>query len=370
MMKITISRNDLLQQLHSVIGAVERKQTHPILGHVLLRAKDNYFTLAATDMEIELISVCAHEARDEGEITVPARKLYDICKALPDDALVNLRVADDQRLLIESSRSRFNLATLPADEFPLLEDLKPIESLTLTEKDLYRLLDKTAFAMANQDVRYYLNGLLLESQGAQIKAVATDGHRLAISTIDIHNKSAEQEIRVILPRKGVQELVRLLNANSEHELTLELCENHIRAHIANVHFTSKLIDGRYPDYRAVFPTASGKRLEAARSQLREIFMRASVLLTDKFKGIKLCISTGSLQVQVQTPERETAEDSIDVLYEEDKQEIAFNVQYLLDAINHIDGEQVVMDIHGATSSTLLFDPENATTRYVVMPIRL
>jgi len=372
-MQLTISQNQLLEQIQSVIGAVERKQIHPILGHLYLQARNHYFSITASNMEIELISRQPQEAIEEGEITVPARKLFDICKALPNDALLSLKVDDKQRLLIRSGHSRFNLLTLPAEDFPSLNEIPVIQHLQLLEKDLHRLLSKTAFAMASQDVRYYLNGLLLETEKNRLRAVATDGHRLALSEIPLQNESenSDQPVRVILPRKGVLELTRLLNANSDSELLLDLCDNHLRANINNVSFSSKLIDGRYPDHRGVFPSTKGKQLEANRLQLKDVLTRATVLLSeDKFKGIELKLSKDSLQVEAKNKEKESSKDIIDVVYDDKSLDIAFNVQYLIEAINHCEGEKVIMDIRDETSSTLLIDPSDDDTRFIVMPIRL
>ena len=256
-MKLSASRASLLGALQAVIGVVERRQTMPILANVLLVAKDNRLSMTATDIEVELQSSVAVDLDMAGEVTVPGRKLFDICKALPDGADVKLTLKAD-RVTLQSGRSRFSLSTLPAAEFPVIEDIEADQSVEVPASVVHRLLAKTYFAMAQQDVRYYLNGMLLETEGALIRAVATDGHRLALCAAALGDDVSLPSQQVIVPRKGVLELQRLVSGDGTVHLSMG--RNHIRVEIDSIRFTSKLIDGRFPDYQRVNPGRSAKPL--------------------------------------------------------------------------------------------------------------
>ena len=243
-MKLTAAREALLKPLQAVIGVVERRQTMPILANVLLVARDGDLAITATDLEVELVANTGVQVDTPGEVTVPGRKLLDICRALPDDAAIAISQSGD-KLMVRSGRSKFSLTTLPAAEFPTVEDINAGQSLTVSQAVLGRLLEKTHFSMAQQDVRYYLNGLLLETGDGSLRGVATDGHRLALCEADLEGgKGPEQQ--VIVPRKGVLELQRLMDG--EGDLTIELGTNHVRIQLDGIRFTSKLIDGRFPEY--------------------------------------------------------------------------------------------------------------------------
>ena len=256
-MKVTIKREELLPALQIVNGVVERRQTLPILSNLLLSAGPERISMTASDMEVELVASLDKQCKDGGDITLPARKLLDICRTLPDDAEIRLEAGGDQAQVV-SGKSRFTLSTLPAQEYPLVEIADPMVEFTLPQKTLKQLLDRTAFAMAHQDVRYYLNGLLLELNDGKIRAVATDGHRLALFDIE-HALNLDTPIQIIVPRKGVQELIRLLE-DSEEEAAIRISSNHIQIRLNSLQFTSKLIDGKFPDYSRVIPEV-GKTLE-------------------------------------------------------------------------------------------------------------
>ena len=262
-MKFSVAREALLKPLQAVIGVVERRQTMPILSNVLLIAKEGQLSITATDLEVELVAQAEVETEAGGEITVSGRKLLDICRALPEGAMVNVSVSGE-KMAVRAGRSRFNLATLPAAEFPIVEDIKAGQSITVGQEILGRLFDKTHFSMAQQDVRYYLNGLLLETGSGQLRAVATDGHRLALCQADVDGQLDDQQ--VIVPRKGVLELQRLMSGDGE--LNIELGSNHIRIQLDGIRFTSKLIDGRFPEYDRVIPKDSPNELTADRESLR------------------------------------------------------------------------------------------------------
>lgn len=366
-MKLSISRESLLKALQAVIGVVERRQTMPILANVLLVAKNGGLTLTATDLEVELVADAeADKVEVPGEITVPGRKLLDIARALPEGAKVGLQL-DGDRLVIKSGRSRFVLSTLPAAEFPLVEKIDATSRLKLAQKDVARLLDKTQFSMAQQDVRYYLNGLLIETSKKRLRAVATDGHRLALCDIPIENQDVTAG-QVIIPRKGVLELHRLLGAAQEVELAIGA--NHVRANFDGIRFTSKLIDGRFPDYERVIPSSEATTLKADRETLRSALQRAAILSNEKYRGVRLELGKGTLRIQANNPDQEEARDEIEVDYAGTAMEIGFNVTYLLDALSAIDSEAVEIDFVDANSSCLIRADKGSLSKYVVMPMRL
>jgi len=366
-MKLTTTRETLLQPLQAIIGVVERRQTMPILANVLIKASDDDFSLTATDLEVELV---AHGSLDKleagGEVTVPGRKLLDICRALPDESKVNLRL-DGDRLVLQSGRSRFVLSTLPAADFPVIEDISARHEFRLSQEDVHRLLDKTHFAMAQQDVRYYLNGLLLETGGDFVRAVATDGHRLALCRIAVDDQPGGQQ-QVIIPRKGVLELQRLLGGQGE--VTLAIGANHVRAVIGEIRFTSKLIDGRFPDYDRVIPRPDKNVLKTSRDVLRQALHRAAILSNEKFRGIRLELNSNRLILIANNPDQEEARDELDVEYGGEDMEVGFNVNYLLDAIGAVDAEEVELGFVDPNSSCLIHGPVSEGAEFVVMPMRL
>jgi len=366
-MNLTTSRESLLRPLQAVIGVVERRQTMPVLANVLLVANNGQLSVTATDLEVELVAQSVvDEIKSEGEITVPARKMLDICRALPDEATVNLRL-DGDRMVIKSGRSRFVLSTLAAADFPVVEDIAADREIRLAQHDVRRLLEKTHFSMAQQDVRYYLNGLLLETGGGFVRAVATDGHRLALCEVGLEdgNGSAQQ---VIIPRKGVLELQRLLG--DEEDVELAIGANHIRANVGNIRFTSKLIDGRFPDYDRVIPKPEGNRLRAGKEYLRSALQRAAILSNEKYRGVRLDLSPKFLKIQANNPDQEEAHDEIEVDYEGEELEIGFNVNYLLDALAAVDAEEVELGFVDANSSCVINGPGVDDAKFVVMPMRL
>ena len=368
-MKLTTTREALLKPLQTVIGVVERRQTMPILSNVLLTAREGEITVAATDLEVELIAgLDAENVVVPGEITVPGRKLLDICRALPEAANLALSL-DGDRFVIKSARSRFVLATLPAAEFPLVDKIDASNRLRLPQKDVGNLLEKTQFSMAQQDVRYYLNGLLLETTKKHIRAVATDGHRLAICEISHDNQDVTVG-QVIVPRKGVVELSRLLG--SAEDIELAIGTNHIRATLGRTRFTSKLIDGRFPDYERVIPSANGSTMTADREVLRQALQRAAILSNEKYRGIRLELSKDALKLQANNPDQEEAQEEIEVGYRGEAMEVGFNVTYLLDALAAVETEQVEIDFVDPNSSCLIrpAKPAKPTSRFVVMPMRL
>lgn len=368
-MHFTIQREALLKPLQLVAGVVERRQTLPVLSNVLLVVEGQQLSLTGTDLEVELVGrVALEEAAEPGEITVPARKLMDICKSLPGDALIDVRV-DEQKLVVKAGRSRFTLSTLPANDFPTVEEGPGSLTFNLVQSKLRRLIDRTSFAMAQQDVRYYLNGMLLEVGGGVLRAVATDGHRLAMCSLNGAVPEAQDRHQVIVPRKGILELARLLT-EQDGEVAIVLGQHHIRATTGEFTFTSKLVDGKFPDYERVLPKGGDKLVIGDRQVLREAFSRTAILSNEKYRGIRLQLSNGLLKIQANNPEQEEAEEEVQVDYNGGSLEIGFNVSYLLDVLGVMGTEQVRMILSDSNSSALVQEADNDDSAYVVMPMRL
>ena len=365
-MKFTAAREALLKPLQAVIGVVERRQTMPILANVLLVAKDGNVAVTATDLEVELVANAEVEVEGAGEVTVPGRKLLDICRALPEEASLSI-VLSGEKLAIKSGRSKFSLTTLPAADFPTIEDINAGQTIGLPQATLCKLFDKTHFSMAQQDVRYYLNGMLLETGGKHLRAVATDGHRLALYETEIDGAALDEQ-QVIVPRKGVLELQRLLDG--EGKLNVELGANHVRIQLKGIRFTSKLIDGRFPEYERVIPKESSNELTADKASLRSALQRTAILSNEKYRGIRLIIRDSGVVIQAHNPEQEEAEEELEVTYSGEDIEIGFNVNYLLDALGAVDGDQVTLSVLDSNSSCLIRQPGSDEGKFVVMPMRL
>ncbi len=366
-MKTTIKRESILTPLQQVIGAVERRQTLPILGNVLLKSNNGLLTLTATDLEIEMVSNLESSSSENFQTTLPARKLLDICKALPDGSEIDFNI-EDSKVTLNSGRSRFTLASLPASDFPGLDEIDAQQSFSVPQNELKALFDNTAFAMAQQDVRYYLNGILVEISPDLIKLVATDGHRLALSEFKT-SVDVSSDRQIIIPRKGVLELSRLLD-NSDSPAKIGLSQNHIRVETENLVFTSKLIDGKFPDYKRVIPVDGNKIMEVNRESLKGSMNRISILSNEKYRGIRLTLSAGNLSIQANNPDQEEAEEEISVIYDDSDMEIGFNVTYLIDVLNVLDSENVFIKLKDANSSCIISDSEDSSGLYVVMPMRL
>ncbi len=366
-MKFTINRDALLKPLQVIGGVVEKRQTLPILSNVLLTLDQEHLTLTGTDLEVELTASTDLSGADTGEITLPARKFMDICKSLPEGTDLTITI-DEHRALIRSGKSRFTLSTLPAHDFPSTEKITGAREYTVPQATLKHLIDQTQFCMANQDVRYYLNGLLLELRPNALRTVATDGHRLALCDMDSDIIPGDIN-QIIVPRKGVVELSRLLS-DSDTPCTIQLNANHIRVDLGDIVFLSKLIDGRFPDYDRVIPRGGDKVVEANRESLRQSLLRASILSNEKYRGIRMNFTNNLLRATVNNPEQEEAEEEIEINYQGDDLEIGFNVSYLVDALNAIKQEQVQLTLIDANSSCLISGIGDQSSRYVVMPMRL
>ena len=369
-MKFTIDRETLLAPLLTVRGVIEQRQSLPVLANALVIARDGHLSFTATDSEVELEARVQVDGSVEGEVTIPARKFIDICQALPGRASVDFELDEGHRANVRSGRSRFALATLPASDFPTTEEIADQSEFLIAQSELKRLIDLTQFAMARQDVRYYLNGLLLEITHRKIKAVATDGHRLAVAECDV-DTGLEEPKSIIVPRKGVVELARLLTSE-DTELKIRVGSNAVQLEIDNVRFTSKLIDGKFPDYGRVIPDAEtcDKRLSVEREPLRQCLIRTSVLSSDKHRTVRLMLDAGMLTVAANNPEQETAVDQLEVEYAGERIEIGFNVSYLIDALATMPSETADIFLTDSSSSCLLQPQGRSNCQFVVMPMRL
>ncbi|MCU4675814.1 DNA polymerase III subunit beta [Catenovulum sp. 2E275] len=366
-MKFSVSREDILKPLQLATGTVERRHTLPILSNVLLDISDGVLSLTGTDLEVELIaSVELVQASDDGKITVPAKKLFDICKGLNDSALIEFTLEDD-KLRIRSGRSKYSLSTLPAKDFPNLEEWQSEINFAIKQSDFKRMIDNTSFSMANQDVRYYLNGMSLETSGNQIRCVTTDGHRLALTRVDL--EETLEESQVIIPRKGVTEISRLIE-DSDDNVYISIGSNHIRLSSSGFTFTSKLVDGRFPDYRRVLPKGGDKEIVADKSVIKQAFTRAAILSNEKFRGVRLNLSSGELTITATNPEQEVAEEVVEINYQGDDLEIGFNVAYMIDVLNVLESDEVKFTLGDSNSSALIEDNLDDRSVYVVMPMRL
>ena len=367
-MKFTADREALLRPLQLVTGVVERRQTLPVLANLLVVAEQGTLSITGTDLEVELVAVeSAVAIEQEGRATIPARKLTDIWRSLPEGAEVSVHV-DGDRAIVRSGRSRFSLATLPAADFPKVAGEPGDLELHLSQGDMQHLLDQVSFSMAQQDVRYFLNGMLLEVTSEYTRTVATDGHRLASCTVDVGAPGAERR-QAIVPRKGVLELGRLL-ADGDEDITLHVGANHIRVTRGTYTLTSKLVDGKFPDYEKVIPKDANRTIIGDRETLKQAFHRASILSNEKYRGVRLIIEGDQLTIQANNPEQEEAEEVVAIAYEGERMEIGFNVSYLQDVLNVLDTDEVRLSVSDANSSALIEGPGKEDAVFVVMPMRL
>lgn len=368
-MKFSVTREALLKPLQLVAGVVERRQTLPILSNVLIRLQGDKLSLTGTDLEVELVGQLTLAAAGQGgDITVPARKLLDICRSLPDAAHIDFSV-EGQKATIKSGKSRFTLSTLPAADFPSVESSPGALEIVLEQAQLKRLIDRTAFSMAQQDVRYYLNGMLFELKPDHVRAVATDGHRLALCTCAVPTPAQNTPHHAILPRKGVMELLRLLG-DGAGQLRLVFGSNHIRAFLPDFTFTSKLVDGKFPDYDRVLPKGGDKVVIGNRAELKQAFNRTAILSNEKYRGVRLILSSGTLTMVANNPEQEEAEEQVSVDYNGPGLEIGFNIGYLAEVLSVLSEDKAKLTLSDANSSVLLEEAGQGDSVYVVMPMRL
>ncbi|GHD75186.1 DNA polymerase III subunit beta [Luteimonas padinae] len=366
-MRFSLQREAFLKPLAQVVNVVERRQTLPVLANLLALVKDGQLSLTGTDLEVEMVARCAVDDAQDGEVTIPARKLFDIVRALPDGSKVTVSQSGD-RITVQAGRSRFTLASLPANDFPSIDEVEATERVEVPEAALKELIERTAFAMAQQDVRYYLNGLLFDLGEHRLRCVATDGHRLALCEAALDG-GAQAKRQIIVPRKGVTELQRLLEGG-DRVLELEMGRNHIRVKRDDVTFTSKLIDGRFPDYEAVIPIGADREVKVDREVLRASLLRAAILSNEKYRGVRIEVSPGQLKISAHNPEQEEAQEEVEADTAVDGLAVGFNVNYLLDALGALRDETVVLALRDANSSALVREAANERSRHVVMPLRL
>ena len=367
-MYFEVMRQALMTPLKMIAGVVERKQVTPILGHILLKIQDKQLTLTATDNEIELKYHMPIEAGDDGEMTLPALKLYDICRALGNDAKISVTLKE-QRAMIKSGRGRFSLMTLSTKDFPDSDSLIADLEFSVTQNTLRYLLNKTQFAIAQQDARPALNGLLIEISENKLNFVATDGHRMAFATEVFSVLSEEQKTRILLPRKMVLELLKILN-DSEDMIKVSLNQQQVCFQLPDLRLTSRLIDRPYPDYDVILATESTMQICINGQQLKQVLQRVAILYDEKFKGVRLAFSNNLLSISASNPEHEQATDELDIVYDGDKFEVGFNVVYLLDALACIDTPDIELHLSGASSSCFICPKDKDNPKYVIMPMRL
>ncbi|GAB6139991.1 DNA polymerase III subunit beta [Methylosoma difficile] len=366
-MKLTINREQILTPLQQIVSVIEKRQTMPILSNVLITLNDKQLILTGTDLEIQIVAKIEIDSEASGAITVPARKFLDICRLLPNNAEIKLEHQDD-KIKITSSRSRFSLSCLPAGHFPEFSESAMENEFFINAGKFKKALEKTVFCMANQDVRYYLNGLLLHISNSKLKLVASDGHRLSIYE-DVLEEATGYETRIILPRKGVLELSRLLD-DPEAEIKLEFSSNNIRVSIKNLVFSAKLVDAKYPDFSKVFQQAFFEEILIDRLLFKEALTRVAILSNEKFKGVSFDIHAETLKISTHNPEHDEAEEELPIQYSGDPLSIAFNAQYLLDAVSNLELESVALIIASNASSCFISEPNDCAYKFIVMPMRL
>lgn len=366
-MRFTLQREAFLKPLAQVVNVVERRQTLPVLANFLVQVQNGQLSLTGTDLEVEMVSRIAVEDAQDGETTIPARKLFEIIRALPDGSRITVSQTGE-KITVQAGRSRFTLATLPANDFPSVDEVEATERVVVPESALKELIERTAFAMAQQDVRYYLNGLLFDLRDQLLRCVATDGHRLALCETALENSPGSKR-QIIVPRKGVTELQRLLEGG-EREVELEVGRSHVRVKRDDVTFTSKLIDGRFPDYEAVIPIGADREVKVDRESLRASLQRAAILSNEKYRGVRVEVSPGQLKISAHNPEQEEAQEEIEADTQVSDLAIGFNVNYLLDALSALRDEHVVIQLRDSNSSALVREASSEKSRHVVMPLRL
>jgi DNA polymerase III subunit beta len=366
-MNIITNREDLLKPLLMVGGVVEKRQTLPILANILINADKNKIKITATDLEVELKTEAVVSKGEEIDFTLPARKLIDICRALPEGAEISIDIKDDKAVIM-AGRSRFTLGVLPAKDYPAIETDGSVKSIKVQEKGIKRLIDKTQFAMAQQDVRYYLNGLLLEMADGVLRTVATDGHRLAMCE-QSEGVDGKDDFQIIIPRKAVLELGRMLE-DTDREISIEVGSNNVRIVMGETIFTSKLIDGKFPDYQKVVPDGSDKMVTVDRDIMKQALHRTSILSNEKYRGIRFSFSSNNLELLAHNPEQEEAKEELEIKYTGDNLVIGFNVGYLIEVLSVIDDDNVILELKDENSSCLIKAHNSEQCRYVVMPMRI
>ena len=368
-MKFTTEKNEIVDALQMGASIAERRQTIPILANLRIVARDGKVEITATDLEIQIKTLTeVKKVVEEGEITVSARKMSELCRSLPDNEALEFDL-NNGKLTVSSKNFHADFATISALDFPELESKEETNSLSISSSALQRLLNKTAFCMASQDVRYYLNGLLVEYKGGEVNAVATDGHRLALATSPLDKTITIDGERQILPRKAVLELSKILRQENE-DIKITFGNSSLSIQDENLDFSTKLIDGKFPDYEKVLPSGDPNSLEVSKESLQSALSRASVLSNEKYRGVRFALDKNTLKLTANNPEKESAEEFLDVNYNGNPMEIGFNIGYLLDVLGTIETDNVELNFYGEESSCLIREPGNQAEVYVIMPMRL
>ena len=367
-MNIKINRDTLLKPLSSVSGIVERRHTLPILSNLLLEAKQDKIVLTATDLEMQISLSVETAVGSELSTTISAKKLLDICRSLPENADINM-TPQESRIQVKAGKSRFNLQTLPAADYPVMS--RAVGSagavIKIGQRTLKRLFKQVEFAMAQQDIRYYLNGLLFEVSANRLNVVGTDGHRLSFTSTELSQNYEKQEL--ILPRKTVIELIKLLD-ESEEEVTIEITSGQVNFSFGAIRLISKVIDGKFPDYTRVIPTGHQNNFTVGRMPILLSMQRASILSNEKYRGIRMVLGKDNLRLISTNSEQEEAEEEMEVNYPGDSLDIGFNVTYMIDVLNNVDSENIIFSFADANSSCLVTVPDDSNYKYVVMPMRI
>ena len=382
-MRLKIAKESLINVLSQVVGVVERRHTLNILSNVKIQTTQQALTITGSDLEVEMVAsttLADGACLEAGETTLPARKLVEICKSLRTAALIDLHITEDQRCILKSGNSRFVLGTLPAEDYPLLStDNSQGTQVQVTQRELKRLFEKTAFAMAVQDVRFYLTGTLLEIDQNQLRTVTTDGHRLALCEVAA-SSTAQQLVQAIVPRKAVGQLQRLLSVEDEQitlligrelfNVTINTTSRDKEQADISVRFTTKLIDGKFPDYRRVIPKGGDKHVLIAHDVFKQSLQRVAILSNEKLRGVFLNFNPDVLQLRANNPEQDEAIEDLAIQYQDVALEMSFNAQYILDVLGVLDGDDVRMSMTEANQSVLVQDPTQPDQVYVVMPMRV
>lgn len=366
-MKLYISKASLLNALLKVIGVIERRQTLPVLSNVCFSLKAGVLKLTGTDLEVQISTLTNVESSEEISTTLPGRKFLDICRSLPDDSEITFNFHAD-KVILQSGKSRFTLRTLPAEEFPLFDELQYINEISIDPLVILKAFNKTTFCMAQQDIRYYLNGLMLEISDGEIQAVASDGHRLALFEDKLEQLGINMS-QVIIPRKGAQELLKLFDT-SEDKIVIKVAKNHINFSVGSVELNAKLIDGRFPDFKNVVSEDNKHSFTIDKQGFKSALSRVSILSNEKYRGIRLDLKNNVMSINANNPEQDEAEEEVSTDYQGDELSMGFNSSYLMEALGAIESEIIRVSFTDTNSSCLLEDLNDKSSRFVIMPMRL
>ena len=365
-MDFYITKEEVVKSLNPTLGVVEKRQTLPILSNVLLEVDESSLKLTATDLESEISTTSTiSNFKSGGKTTAPARKLSDLCRLMPDLAEIHFFL-DGDNLKIETESGKYNLSTLPSEDFPVFETEDTQSQINISSQNLKNLITKTSFAMGNQDWRHYLNGLYMMIDDKVITTVATDAHRLAMATSSL-NEALSESTSGIVPRKSINEIGKLVGDESEN-VVIQLGQTSIAANVSGTTFVSKLIEGKFPDYEQVIPSGESSLLVVDRKNFSESLSRVSVLSSEKYKGVRIITKKNSLNISANNPEKEQGEENLPCEYQGEEIDIAFNVNYLQEILSTIDSEKIEINFFGSEKSCLITDPNSENLKYVVMPL--